>query len=170
MLALAIMLSLGVPIPAFAEEIVAENNEIYAILYYIDSSLMSGSSINNNKNIELVFQKGDARDPAKTVVTDKNGNPGIFSIANDATAYTGSGPIPATPWFSFSATSSNQNITRVDFKDKVKPDKIDGWLRNCRYLEWDNIMHKENLDTSVCESMLYTFQSCNKFTTFDFSQ
>lgn len=170
MLALAIMLSLGVPIPAFAEEIVAENNEIYAILYYIDSSLMSGSSINNNKNIELVFQKGDARDPAKTVVTDKNGNPGIFSIANDATAYTGSGTVPATPWFSFSATSSNQNITRVDFKDKVKPEKIDGWLRNCRYLEWDNILHKENLDTSECESMLYTFQSCNKFTTFDFSQ
>ncbi len=172
LLVFAVLAGMTVPLTVNAEEVVAENNEIYAILYYIDSSNMSSDqmTINNNKNIELVFQKGDTVDSAKTVVKDKNNNRAVFSIANNATVYTGSSNnVPATPWFSFNSTSSNQNIARVVFKDRVKPVNIDGWLRNCKNLEYDDILNKENLDTSVCTSMTYLFSQCNKFKTFNFS-
>lgn len=167
---LTVITSLLVPLPASAEEAVAENSEIYAILYYINPNLMSGNSINNTQNIELVFQKGNTVDASRTVVRDNKGNQGIFSIANDATTYADGSIAPRTPWYSFSATSSNQNIARVNFKDRIKPESIEGWFRNCRYLAYDKILHKENLDTSVCTSMKYTFANCNQFTTFDFSQ
>ena len=172
LLTLAVLIGIAVPFPVYAEEIVAENNEIYAILYYIDTTKRnSDNSVNNNKNIELVFQKGNTLDTVKTVVKDKNGNQGIFSIADDATVYTGSSNnVPAAPWYSFNSTSSNQNIARVDFKDRIKPEKIDGWFRGCRNLAYDKILHKENLDTSECTSMMYAFANCNQFTTFDFSQ
>ncbi len=172
LLVFAVMVSLAVPLPVFAEEVVAENSEIYAILYYIDPELRTKDNlINNSMNLELVFQKGNTLDSSKTVVKDKNGNQGIFSIADNATVYTGSGSdVPATAWYSFNSTSSNQNIAKVDFKDRVKPEKIDGWFRNCKNLKYENILHKENLDTSVCTSMVYTFQTCNQFNEFDFSQ
>lgn len=172
LLALAVMVSMAVPFTVNAEEVVAENSEIYAILYYLDTSKLSSDkmTINNSKNIELVFQKGNTLDPLKTVV-QKNGNTAIFSIVDNPTNYTGSSNnVPATPWFSFDSTSSNQNIVRVDFKDRIKPENIDGWFRNCKNLKYEDILHKENLDTSVCTSMTYTFSQCNQFSTFNFSE
>lgn len=173
LLIFAVMVSMAVPFTVNAEEVVAENSEIYAILYYIDPSLRSSDkmTINNSKNIELVFQKGNTLDSMKTVVQDKNNNTAVFSIVDNPTNYTGSSNnVPATPWFSFNSTSSNQNIVRVDFKDRVKPVNIDGWFRNCKNLEYENILHKENLDTSVCTSMTYLFSQCNQFSTFNFSE
>lgn len=173
LLTFAVMLSIAIPINVFAEETVAENNDIYAVLYYINPNLRTsdGLSINNTKNIELVFQKGNTLNPNKTVVTDKNGNKGIFSVVDNPTTYTGTANnVPVTAWFGFNSTSSNQNIVKVDFKDKIRPTNIDGWFRNCINLPFDSILHKENLDTSKCTSMSYTFAKCNQFTTFDFSK
>jgi uncharacterized repeat protein (TIGR02543 family) len=172
LLIISVMVSMAVPLTVNAEEVVAENSEIYAILYYIDTSKLASNkmTINNDKNIELVFQKGDTLDSAKTVVQDKNGNRGIFSIVDNPTVYTGdNSDVPVAPWYSFERTSSNQNIARVVFKDRIKPVNIDGWFRNCKNLEYENILHKENLDTSVCTSMTYLFSSCSKFSTFDFA-
>ena len=172
LLIISVMVSMAVPFTVNAEEVVAENSEIYAILYYLDTSKLSSDkmTINNSKNIELVFQKGNTLDPLKTVV-QKNGNTAIFSLVDNPTNYTGSSNnVPATPWFSFDSTSSNQNIVRVDFKDRIKPVNIDGWFRNCKNLKYENILHKENLDTSVCTSMTYVFSQCNQFSTFNFSE
>ena len=171
LLVLSLMTGVLAPLPAFADAAVAENDEIYAILYYIDPNYRTGDNlyINSKTNIELVFQKGSDLDSSKTLVTDKKGNEAIFSIAADATEYNSNGR-PSTPWHAFDSTSQNQNIARVDFKDRIKPAKMDGWFRNASNLTYENILHKENLDTSECTSMLYTFSDCKSFTSFSFSQ
>lgn len=80
LLIFAILLGFVMPFNAAAAEEAAENDEIYAILYYVDSNkrVSSGESINNTQNIELVFQKGNTLDSSKTLVKDKSGNEGIF--------------------------------------------------------------------------------------------
>ena len=167
LLIISVMVSMAVPFTVNAEEIVAENSEIYAILYYIDTSLRNSDKlINPERNLELVFQKGDTLDSTKTVATDRNGNKGIFPIANNPTI----GSSPVSHWYSHASTSNNLNIVRVDFKDRIKPEKIDSWFLNCRYLRYEDILHKENLDTSVCTSMQKAFSKCNQFMNFDFSE
>lgn len=55
LLALTLLLSLGVPLTVFAEEEVAEGNEIYALVYDIRAKSSDGNSL----GYELVFQRGN---------------------------------------------------------------------------------------------------------------
>lgn len=170
LLVIAVLMSLAVPVAVGAEE-TTEGSGIYAVLYYVDPSKRTsdGLYVNSQNNLELVFQKGNILDSTRTLVTDKKGNEAVFSLAEDVTTYNSSS-VPATAWFSFDSTSSNQNIVKVDFKDKIQPADLDGWFRGCSNLTLNNITHKENLDTSQCTSMTYTFAGCSSFTNFKFSQ
>ena len=48
-------------------------------------------------------------------------------------------------------------IKRVDFKDKIAPTSIDGWFYGMTQLKNSGLLHLENLDTSSCKYMRWTF-------------
>ena len=161
-LVLAVLMGIAMPAGAGAEEAPATDSQIYGMLYYYDKSKQNadGSYI-ASKNIELVLQKGSQPDPSKELVVDSEGKKGIVKFSK-ADAY--------PSWYNFAPTSNNYNIIKVDFKDKLQPSSIAGWFRNCKLLTGESFTNKQNLDTSECTDMQYTFYLCSGLKSIDFTE
>ena len=164
LLVLAVMLSLAVPFNVFAEEEEpATGSEIHAILYYINpGKTAQDGSVDITKNLELVFQRGGTEDPNKTVFkhfTD-------FADGKNKTAsernpwyredYNGNkGPVYAT------------NVMKVDIKDKIAPTNMAGWFWQMNQLTENDFLHLDNIDTTKCKTLFYTFCGDKKLTKID---
>jgi len=161
-LVLALLFGIAAPVSVFADESPAHDNEIYAMLYYVDESRYTDEGrVTEVKNIEMVLQKGNQPDRSRKLVTDSSGKQGILAFTK----------VDAYPsWYHFAPTANNANIVKVDFKDRLLPTSIAGWFRNCKLLTDENILHKENLDTSECTDMQYAFFLCSGLTKIDFTQ
>ena len=164
LLVLAVMLSLAVPFNVFAEEEEpATGSEIHAILYYINpGKTAQDGSVDITKNLELVFQRGGTEDPNKTVFkhfTD-------FADGKNKTAsernpwyredYNGNkGPVYAT------------NVIKVNIKDKIAPTNMAGWFWQMNQLTENDFLHLDNIDTTKCKTLFYTFCGDKKLTKID---
>ena len=157
-LILSVMLSLAVPVTVVqAEETAARDDSIYAFIYRIDPNK------SNNVNLELVFQNNPNADSSrykvagpysnfagtlyhtKTYKYDSNSNITV-DVQNRMNPETGA----SVPWL-----EHVWSIKKVTFANKIAPTYIASWFYNCQNLsEFENF---ENLDTSYCEDMAYTF-------------
>ena len=160
LLVLAVTVGLFVPfdiVSVFAAEEPATGSDIYAILYYIDTSKISEGKIVTKNNVELVFQRGGFTDPDRTVVSERLDGvtgPCIWNDFADRDCRT------SPPWYSagynYSAKPSHINsIYKVTVKDKIAPTYLSGWFNDQRELvEINNI---EKIDTQNCVSFYATF-------------
>ena len=124
----------------FAAKEPARGNDIYAMLYqYVDSSGVTSGSL-----YELVFQKGNVIDQNKNHV--KTYSEFADTFIND------NGRCKEAAWKDY-----RSSIKRVDFRDKIAPTSIDGWFYGMTKLKNSELLHLENLDTSSCKYMRYTF-------------
>ena len=137
LLVLTVMSGLLVPfdLPVFAAEEPATGDSIYAILYQYTSN-----------QYELVFQNGNDYDPDKSFVKEYSGFADIIETQGNSWK--------AMEWV---RDGNNAKIKRVDFRDKIAPTSIDGWFYNMKLLKNSELLHLENLDTSSCQYMRYTF-------------
>lgn len=154
-LILSVMLSLAVPFSltvTAAEEEPATVNDIYALVYKIDTNR------GNWANTEIVFQKGNTPDPSKSLLT---------TFSGFANGEYGANP----PWTAIKhASSSNaygSDALRFVIKDKIAPKSISGWFKSTWAME--EIQGLENLDTSQCTDMKQAFYSMSKIKHLDLS-
>ena len=153
-LILSVILSLAVPFTVHAaEQEPATGNDIYALAYKINPNNQSVWS-----NIEIVFQKGDTRDPSKEY---------LKTFSNFADDQFDNKP----PWTTLKPTGSGNsfgsNAKRFVIKDKIQPMSISGWFRDTWALE--EIQGLENLDTSECTDMSGAFSSLSFMKKLDLS-
>lgn len=134
LLVLTVMIGLFVPfdLSVFAEEEAATGNSIYAMLYkYV------------NNQYELVIQNGNDVDPNKELVKSYSGFADTVNTQKESWI---------APW-----KDERKGIKRVTIRDKIAPKSIDGWFYEMTQLKSSELLHLENLDTSSCEYMRYTF-------------
>ena len=134
LLVLTVMIGLFVPfdLSVFAEEEAATGNSIYAMLYkYV------------NNQYELVIQNGNDVDPNKELVKSYSDFADTVNTQKESWI---------APW-----KDERKGIKRVTIRDKIAPKSIDGWFYEMTQLKSSELLHLENLDTSSCEYMRYTF-------------
>ena len=163
LLVFAFLISLAAPfdiVKAIEEEAPATGSEIHAILYYINpNKLDKNGNRDITSNLELVIQRGGAEDPDKEVFKHYTDFAAADSIK---------------PWYRENTAEGKGTvyasyIMKVDIKDKVRPTSLYGWFYYMTNLKSENITHLENIDTSDCTNMTYTFIRCEKLTSLDLS-
>ena len=129
----SVMAGLSAPfdLTVFAQEEAATGSDIYAMIYKIDPNK------NNTRNLELVFQRGDAVDPDRVLVK---------KCENFADSDGSTNP----PWYD--GYASNRNIVAVDVKDRIAPTNMARWFTLFTYMTDENFKNIDKIDTSNCTS------------------
>ena len=157
LLIISVIVGLLVPfdLTVFAED-PATGSDVYAILYYIDPTKISGGKIQTSQNVELVLQRGGEVDPTRTVVNQQKGGVVKDCIWNDfADRNCGLSPSWHAAGYNYSDSGHISSIYKVTVKDKIAPTYMSGWFYDQRELvEINNI---ENIDTSNCKQFNSTF-------------
>lgn len=166
LLALMVMTNLGVPLSVSAEEEPATGNDIYAILY----DIRSNDNSDHWRGYELVFQKGSAHD--QDTASPRRKYVKTYSYSEFGTSILDETDINViktrAPWYKDTpaalgiatnrGAASNQLstlISKISIKDKIKPESMAGWFQNCSSVT--EIENLENIDTSICTDMAFTF-------------